>query len=102
MRNDTFYQTLCGINGAENVLLDEPMRQHTTFRIGGPARFFCRPGSAPQLKDTIAACDDIVRIPMSHGVDSLNVAAASAVAFWQLGRRKEEKGSAISRRETKP
>lgn len=34
---------------------------------------------------TIAECDYTVRIPMSHGVDSLNVAAASAVAFWQLG-----------------
>ena len=33
---------------------------------------------------TIAQCDYTVRIPMSHGVDSLNVAAASAVAFWQL------------------
>lgn len=33
---------------------------------------------------TIAACDWTVRIPMSHGVDSLNVAAASAVAFWAL------------------
>ena len=33
---------------------------------------------------TIAACDHTVRIPMAHGVDSLNVAAASAVAFWQL------------------
>ena len=37
--------------------------------------------------ETIAGCDYTVRIPMSHGVDSLNVAAASAVAFWQLGRR---------------
>ena len=37
--------------------------------------------------DTIANCDYTVRIPMSHGVDSLNVAAASAVAFWQLGLR---------------
>ena len=37
---------------------------------------------------TIASCDYTVKIPMSHGVDSLNVAAASAVAFWQLGRRK--------------
>ena len=37
---------------------------------------------------TIAACDYTVKIPMYHGVDSLNVAAASAVAFWQL-RRKE-------------
>lgn len=36
---------------------------------------------------TISDCDYTVRIPMSHGVDSLNVAAASAVAFWQLGRR---------------
>lgn len=35
---------------------------------------------------TIAACDYTVKIPMYHGVDSLNVAAASAVAFWQLGR----------------
>ena len=35
---------------------------------------------------TIADCDYTVKIPMSHGVDSLNVAAASAVAFWQLGR----------------
>ena len=33
---------------------------------------------------TIAGCDYTVCIPMSHGVDSLNVAAASAVAFWQL------------------
>ncbi|EDM97920.1 RNA methyltransferase, TrmH family [Pseudoflavonifractor capillosus ATCC 29799] len=37
---------------------------------------------------TIAHCDYTVRIPMSHGVDSLNVAAASAVAFWQLRTRK--------------
>lgn len=35
----------------------------------------------------IAASDYIARIPMSHGVDSLNVAAASAVAFWELGKR---------------
>lgn len=38
-------------------------------------------GLAPM---TIAECDYTVRIPMAHGVDSLNVAAASAVAFWQL------------------
>lgn len=34
--------------------------------------------------NTIAGCDYTVKIPMFHGVDSLNVAAASAVAFWQL------------------
>ena len=37
--------------------------------------------------DTIASCDYTVKIPMSHGVDSLNVAAASSVAFWQLGKQ---------------
>ena len=37
--------------------------------------------------ETISACDYTALIPMSHGVDSLNVAAASAVAFWQLRTR---------------
>lgn len=41
--------------------------------------------------DTIAACDYTVRIPMANGVDSLNVAAASAVAFWQLGPGSKKK-----------
>ena len=36
---------------------------------------------------TIADCDYTVKIPMYHGVDSLNVAAASAVAFWEMRRR---------------
>ena len=40
-------------------------------------------GLAPQ---TVADCDYTAKIPMSHGVDSLNVAAAGAVAFWQLGK----------------
>lgn len=40
------------------------------------------------MEETITACDYTVKIPMSHGVDSLNVAAASAVAFWELGKRK--------------
>lgn len=35
-------------------------------------------------KETISSCDSVVRIPMDEGVDSLNVAAASAVAFWEL------------------
>jgi tRNA G18 (ribose-2'-O)-methylase SpoU len=41
-------------------------------------------GLAPE---TIAACDFTAKIPMSHGVDSLNVAAASAVAFWEMAAR---------------
>ena len=39
---------------------------------------------------TIADCDYTVKIPMTHGVDSLNVEAASAVAFWQLGMKCEQ------------
>lgn len=38
-------------------------------------------------ESTIADCDFTVKIPMTHGVDSLNVAAASAVAFWELGQK---------------
>ena len=41
--------------------------------------------------ETIALCDYTVKIPMTHGVDSLNVAAASAVAFWELGNREAER-----------
>ena len=35
---------------------------------------------------TISNCDYTVKIPMTHGVDSLNVAAASAVAFWEMSK----------------
>ena len=38
-------------------------------------------------ESTIQACDDTIKIPMFHGVDSLNVAAASAVAFWELRKK---------------
>ncbi|MBR5947564.1 MAG: RNA methyltransferase [Clostridia bacterium] len=41
-------------------------------------------------KETIKACDYTVKIPMFHGVDSLNVAAASAVAFWEISGKSSE------------
>ena len=44
------------------------------------------------LTETIDGCDYTVKIPMSHGVDSLNVAAASAVAFWELGKNNSTGG----------
>ena len=44
----------------------------------------------------IAEADYVVRIPMSHGVDSLNVAAASAVAFWELCRHRPDKATFIT------
>ena len=46
--------------------------------------------------DTIASCDFTVKIPMYHGVDSLNVAAASAVAFWELRARYRRNYDAIT------
>ena len=42
-------------------------------------------------REVIEACDAVVKIPMGNGVDSLNVAAASAVAFWELRRRQDGK-----------
>ena len=41
-------------------------------------------------EQTISECDFTVKIPMYHGVDSLNVAAASAVAFYQLGKKSDK------------
>ena len=37
------YKALCEISGEGNVLKDEPMKMHTTFRIGGPADYFIQP-----------------------------------------------------------
>ena len=41
-------------------------------------------------ENTISACDVTVKIPMFYGVDSLNVAAASAVAFWELRNARKQ------------
>lgn len=57
-------------------------------RLRGPGPLAVLLGSEREglRAETVAASDAVVRIPMSHGVDSLNVAAAAAVAFWELGR----------------
>lgn len=65
------------------VALDDPALK----RHGKLAMFFGTEGGG--LADaTIEACDHVVVIPMRHGVDSLNVAATSAVAFWELARER--------------
>ena len=63
----------------ESVSLDDP----SLAQIERMAIFMGTEGAGLAAK-TIAGADLTVRIPMAHGVDSLNVAAASAVAFWQL------------------
>ena len=56
--NDKLAQGLSDIVGAENVVTDEPMSKHTTFRVGGPADMFVTPCSADQLQAVLAACRD--------------------------------------------
>lgn len=57
--NQEFYQKLCKINpGPGQVLREEPMKNHTTFRIGGPAEYFCIPETSEQLAATLAACQE--------------------------------------------
>ena len=50
------YEELCAIAGEENVLQDEPMSGHTTFRIGGPADFFVTPSKAEEIRRIIELC----------------------------------------------
>lgn len=52
----SLYDELCNVLGSEQVLLDEPMSRHTTFRIGGPADYFVVPRSTDEIKDTIEIC----------------------------------------------
>lgn len=61
-------------------LADERIKAHDKIAVvlGSEGEGLC--------KDTIANCDYTVKIPMYNGVDSLNVAAASAVTFWELGK----------------
>ena len=50
------YEKLCDLLGAEQVLKDEPMSRHTTFRVGGPSDYFVVPRSTREIRDTIAIC----------------------------------------------
>ena len=51
-----FFKQLCEIAGKENVRTDEPMKQHTTFRIGGAADYFVSPQTTDQIKNIINLC----------------------------------------------
>lgn len=56
------FQRLCSIVGEENVFAEEPMKKHTTFRIGGPADYFVLPHSADEIAQTVRECEGL-RIP---------------------------------------
>lgn len=50
------YKELCDAAGTQNVLADEPMSRHTTFRIGGPADYFVTASCAEEIRKIIVAC----------------------------------------------
>ena len=50
------YRQFCEIAGEGCVLVDEPMRRHTTFRIGGPADYLIRPETEEVLRKILALC----------------------------------------------
>lgn len=52
------YRQLCQIVGEGNVFEQEPMRKHTTFRIGGPADYFVTPAEKEQVKEVVSLCRD--------------------------------------------
>lgn len=80
---DNGYVTVAMALKKDSVSIDDPkLKQADKLAI-------ILGSEGPGLKDeTIDSCDYTVMIPMSHGVDSLNVAAASAVAFYEMGQKK--------------
>lgn len=76
-----------GFHSASMALHDESVNLDDA-RLRGEEKLAIILGTEGEglARDTVAASDYTVKIPMTHGVDSLNVAAASAVAFWELGK----------------
>ena len=72
-----FYSRLQEILPAERIKEEEPMRLHTTFRVGGPARFFVMPETAEELQGIIACCRVGVllgeTLPLINGIVQLRV-----------------------------
>ena len=56
--NEQIRQKFCLELGTEQVLFDEPMKKHTTFRIGGPADYFLMPSSPKEVKGIIEICKE--------------------------------------------
>lgn len=77
-----------GFSTAAMALSDNSVSvEHPALKEAGKLAVILGTESEGLLPETIEACDYTVKIPMYHGVDSLNVAAASAVAFWELRSR---------------
>lgn len=57
MKEDLLNQ-FCSVLGSDNVMMDEPMSKHTTFRVGGPADFYLNPHSTEELKRALCICKE--------------------------------------------
>ena len=78
LKKNQFHCVAMALRNDTKSLRDPSLRAHEKIAV-----FMGAEGDGLS-QETIAFCDDTVCIPMMHGVDSLNVAAASAVAFWEL------------------
>ena len=54
--NQKLWEQLCGIVGSDHIFTDEPMKKHTTFRIGGPADYFVQPHSRTEMAEVLKVC----------------------------------------------
>ena len=56
--SDEIVTRLINITGKDNVRINEPMKNHTTFKIGGPAQYYVTPESVTQIQEVVSLCKD--------------------------------------------
>ena len=61
--SDEIVTRLINITGKDNVRINEPMKNHTTFKIGGPAQYYVTPESVTQIQEVVSLCSDM-NIPL--------------------------------------
>ena len=76
--NEEIKQKFCREFGSDRVLLEEPMKRHTTFRIGGPAEVFVMPGNLEEMQRILEICrtEDLPYFILGNGS---NLLAATAI-----------------------
>lgn len=86
--NEDLLCALAGVAGEDNVLMSEPMREHTTFKIGGPADVFVTPDTEQGLVATLDTCYrcDLPLTIVGNGSDLLVGDKASAASSWRWAK----------------
>ncbi len=90
--DNRFYEQLCACVGKELIRVDEPMRNHTTFRIGGQSDYFVMPTTPEQVKETIRLCreQNINWYVIGNGSNLLVGDAGYRGAIIQIGKNMSE------------